>query len=223
VFRTGDQGWRGPDGDVVYAGRLDEQVKLRGWRIEPGEVESALESCAGVRASAVVVRTDGPGEAQLVAYVEGAAGLSLDALRGHCQARLPGWMVPQVIVPLAQLPRRANGKLDRDALPAPQRELSAHVPPRTELELLLSDLWCELLGVEQVGAHDDFFALGGHSLLATRLVSRIRDAINREIPVLTVFEHSTLAALATALDTLPGRDTVPAIVKRPRTGQRMVS
>ncbi|WP_343123634.1 AMP-binding enzyme, partial [Xanthomonas translucens] len=160
--------WRA-DGALEYLGRNDHQVKLHGVRIELGEIEAALRGCDGVR-EAVVIARDDTGEQRLIAYLVGdAKHLAADALRTQLAARLPEVMLPSGHVWLDALPLTANGKLDRRALPAPDadaRAVQAYAPPEGELEPLLATLWSELLGVEQIGRHDSFFALGGHSLLA---------------------------------------------------------
>jgi acyl carrier protein len=194
-----------PDGRLVYVGRLDEQVKVRGYRIEPGEIEAVLSRHALVAECVVSVDQPAGGEARLVAYVVGVDGSSppVEALRAHLDARLPGYRVPQGIEVLASLPRLANGKVDRAGLPAPRwgRDAEqAYVPARTELEAVLTEIWLEVLEVDKVGVHDDFFALGGHSLLATRLVSRVRDRLDLEVPLFSVFESPTIAGLADTIE-----------------------
>jgi amino acid adenylation domain-containing protein len=203
-YKTGDIGRLSPDGQIVYIGRADEQVKLRGFRIEPGEVEAVLSAYPGVSESVVTVSTTLPGDSRLVACVvsNGSSTIDVDELRAFCRTRLPVWMQPQGLVLLDKFPRLGSGKVDRRALPAPEwsGETERYVPPRTELEALLSSIWCEVLGVDQVGAHDDFFALGGHSLLATRLISRIRDTLRVELPLQSLFESPTVAGLADTVD-----------------------
>ena len=195
-------------------GRRDDQVKLRGFRIEPAEVESVLERHSAVAECAVAVFEPLPGDGQLVAYVVGDSapgGDCPDLLRSHCRRYLPDWMVPQSFVMLPLLPRLTNGKVDRHGLPAPDRASGpALVPPRTELEAQLTRLWGELLNVETVGIRDDFFDLGGHSLLATRLISRLRDRLDLEIPLVILFEHSTVAGLADAIESGSGWRTSQA-------------
>jgi acyl carrier protein len=190
LYRTGDLGrWRG-DGVAEFVGRADGQVKLRGVRIEPGEIEAALLSQGSVSAAAVVVRDD-----RLVAYVVGRA-VSSSALRAHLGLRLPGSMIPGSYVWLEGLPRTSSGKLDRSALPAPERGGESYAAPQGAIEELLAGLWSELLGVERIGRHDNFFELGGHSLLATRVVSRLRGVLGIELPLRSLFEAPTVAGLA---------------------------
>ena len=193
LYRTGDLGrWRG-DGVVEFLGRSDGQVKLRGLRIEPGEIEAALLEHGAVAQAAVVVWRE-----RLVAYVAGrGAEVAAAALRLHLASRLPAHMLPQGYVWLAALPRTASGKLDRRALPEPVwREAEGFEAPQGAVEELLAALWAELLGRDRVGRHDNFFDLGGHSLLATRLVSRVRGVLGVELALRSVFEHPSLAGLA---------------------------
>ncbi|MCC4598284.1 amino acid adenylation domain-containing protein [Xanthomonas campestris pv. phormiicola] len=207
---------------MEYLGRNDAQVKLRGFRIELGEIQAALRGCAGVRQAAVLVREDTPGDRRLVAYLVGDAdgALDPDALRTQLGARLPDYMLPAAYVQLAALPLTANGKLDRRALPAPDADAlaaQAYVAPQGELELLLATLWSELLGVDRVGRHDDFFALGGHSLLAVQLASRVRQRLGLVVSLTEIFAHARLADLADALSRATV-DIQPAVVPSPRRG-----
>jgi len=206
-YRTGDLGRRLPDGEIVFTGRRDEQLKLRGQRVEPGEIEAALGSLPGIAECAVrsVARA---GEDWLVAYVVAAEPVGTSA-RGSRVAEwraalaeiLPGYMIPQAFEWLPALPRRSNGKLALARLPAPGSPPSpAAVPPRTELEAVLTGLWQDVLAVGSVGIHDDFFALGGHSLLATRLIARIRDRLGVEVPLAGFFEQPTVARVAALIE-----------------------
>src|SRR5262249_33164349 len=177
------------------------QVKVRGFRIEPGEIEAALRCHASVSQAAVIARGEGPRSAQLVGYVVAAAGGSIDAgeLGAHVGARLPDYLVPAAIVELERLPLTANGKLDRGALPAPAVRGRGLRLARTPREEVLCGLFAEVLGVERVGIEDDFFALGGHSLLATRLISRMRSSLDVEVSIRSLFEAPTVALLVERL------------------------
>ena len=195
MYRTGDLArWRA-DGVLEFLGRADHQVKLRGFRIEPGEIEAALIGHPSVAQAVVIARDE-----RLVAYVVAAPNQLVDAsiLREHVGRLLPDYMVPAAIVALDRLPLTPNGKLDRAALPAPEVRGGGR-EPSTPQEEILCGLFAELLGVERVGIDDDFFALGGHSLLATRLISRIRSILDVEIAIRSLFEAPTVAALARRL------------------------
>jgi non-ribosomal peptide synthetase component F len=198
LYRTGDVvRWRA-DGSLEYLGRQDYQVKVRGFRIELGEIESALRQHEGVRDAVVVAREESLGDKRLVAYVVGKTG----DLRGYLRAKLPGYMMPTAYVQLERLPLTPSGKLDRKALPAPEAGSapSGGEAPRTPVEAVLAGIWAEVLRRELVGRHDNFFELGGHSLLATQVISRMRRAFGRELPLRTVFEHPTIAALAASVE-----------------------
>ena len=206
-YRTGDIGRRGLDGQLYFVGRRDDQVKLRGVRLSLGELEAALAATPGVNECAVILRGE-----QLTAYVAG----ELAAAQRTALERLAPWQRPGAWVSLAALPKRPNGKLDRDALPAPARP--AGLPPRGDLEARLAAVWSELLKVPAIHREDDFFALGGHSLLATRLVARIRAGMGRELPLRAVFEQPTLAGLAALLVDAPAADDGPTLRRLPRSG-----
>ncbi|MBA3947366.1 MAG: amino acid adenylation domain-containing protein, partial [Herpetosiphonaceae bacterium] len=204
MYRTGDLARWLPDGMIEYLGRLDHQVKLRGFRIELGEIEAVLARHPAVHTCVVMAREDHPGDQRLVAYVVAQAGQSLideQALRDWLQATLPEYMLPSAFVVLDQLPLTPNGKLDRRALPPPAlgEAGTAFVAPRTPLEARLVDIWSEVLNHRPRSVKDNFFALGGHSLLATRLVTRLRDQLQIELPLRSLFEHPTIADLATYL------------------------
>ena len=228
LYKTGDLARYLPDGNIEFVGRADDQVKIRGFRIELGEIEAALQQHPAVRAAVVLAREDAPGEKRLVAYVVGEP--SADELRRFLKAKLPDHMMPAVFVPIEALPLLSNGKIDRRALPAPERtrpELDkAFVAARTPTEEVLAEIWAKLLDVEQVGIHDNFFDLGGHSLLATQAVSRMRDAFQVEIPLRRLFEAPTVAGLAESIEAArqAGRNlSVPPILPVPRDGDLALS
>jgi amino acid adenylation domain-containing protein len=205
LYRTGDRVRWTAEGDLQYLGRADSQVKVRGFRIEPGEVEAVLGEVPGVREAAVVVREDAAGERMLVAYAGVPAGSGVDAaaLRAHLRGRLPEFMVPGAIVVLDALPLSPNGKVDRRALPAPDADATAsagYVAPRTPTEEVLAAIWGQVLRLERVGAGDNFFDVGGHSLRATQVTSRIRDVLGVDLPVRALFEAPVLSALAARVD-----------------------
>ncbi|AUX29427.1 MULTISPECIES: non-ribosomal peptide synthase/polyketide synthase [Sorangium] len=203
LYRTGDLARYRPDGSIEFLGRVDRQVKLRGFRIELGEIEAALTRHPDVHEAAVVLREDAPGDRRLVAYMvpRGAATATAE-VRSHLQGELPAYMIPAAFVWLEAMPLTSNGKLDHGALPAPgaaQIERDALLAPRDTLELELVRIWEELLTVRPVGIRDDFFALGGHSLLAAQLMARIHERFGQAFPLSTLFQGSTVEALARPL------------------------
>ncbi|MGA3978868.1 amino acid adenylation domain-containing protein, partial [Ralstonia nicotianae] len=203
MYRTGDLGRWLPDGRIEYLGRNDHQVKIRGFRIEPGEIQAVLEQHPDVVQAAVVAHEDAAGGKQLVGYAvaAGAARLEPAALRRYLAERLPDYMVPAAMVRLDALPLTANGKIDRQALPAPDFGAGANArAPLTPNEHALAALFAEALGLDKVGIDDSFFDLGGHSLLATRLVSRIRAELDAALPVRALFEAPSVALLAQRLN-----------------------
>ncbi|NHB98821.1 condensation domain-containing protein, partial [Photorhabdus stackebrandtii] len=201
MYRTGDLARYLPDGNLVFAGRNDQQVKIRGFRIELGEIEARLTEYPMVSGARVLVLGDGQ-DKRLVAYVVAEADDGLAAsLRDHLSDILPDYMVPAAFVRLDAFPLTPNGKLDRRALPALDQHAFAHQvyeTPQGEIETALATIWCELLEVEQISRHDNFFALGGHSLLAIRMIERLR-RMGLGISVQTLFQHSTLSVLAQSL------------------------
>ncbi|WP_405402111.1 amino acid adenylation domain-containing protein [Streptomyces sp. NBC_01104] len=198
MYRTGDRARWNTRGEVEYLGRADDQVKVRGIRVEPGEVQAVVAAHPDVVQAAVLAREDTPGDIRLVAYVVGTGDDVTTRIREFTSARLPDAMVPSAVVVLDALPVTVNGKLDRKALPAPDLAALAGTgrPPADEREERLCELFAEVLGVERVSADDDFFALGGHSLLATRLLSRVRTSLGVEVTLRTLFEARTVEALA---------------------------
>lgn len=199
MYATGDLArWR-PDGTLDCLGRADEQVKLRGFRIEPGEIVAALREQQGVRDAAVVLREDAPGDRRLVAYVVPDAGVAPDGdgLGKALRAVLPEHLVPSAFVALDALPLTPNGKLDRRALPPPVAAADVgYVAPRTAAEELVAAIFAELLGVEKIGVYEDFFELGGNSLLAIKAMARIRTQLDVDVPVRGLFTYATVAELA---------------------------
>ena len=212
LYRTGDRVRYLPDGNVEFLGRVDDQAKIRGFRIEPREVQAILAAHPSVREGVVVTREDIPGEQRLVAYVIPAPGAvaSSGELRSWVKTRLPDYMVPSAFVTMKAFPLTPNGKLDRRALPAPEREPSERpdVALRTPAERTVAGIWQEVLRVESVGAEDNFFDLGGHSLLATQVVSRMRTAFQRDLPIRWLFESPTVEQLAARVETAEREEIV---------------
>ncbi|MDB1088666.1 amino acid adenylation domain-containing protein [Streptomyces sp. ACA25] len=221
MYRTGDVVRRRAAGVLEFLGRADGQVKLRGFRVEPGEVEAVLAGHPAVAHVAVVVRGDGAAGRQLVSYVVPRAnvdGGDVAALRTYASAALPDYLVPSAYVLLDALPLAATGKIDRAALPAPEEEEGAgHVAPRTETERALCGIFAEVLGVADIGAEDDFFVRGGHSLLATRVIARVASVLGAEVPLRELFEHRTARALA-AVVAAAGATNAPPLVAVEREG-----
>jgi amino acid adenylation domain-containing protein len=202
LYRTGDLvRWR-EDGQLEYLGRIDQQVKIRGHRIEPGEIEHLLNAEPAVRESLVLARNDAAGEPQLVAYLLPGGGERPDpvALAQSLHRRLPAYMVPAAFVTVDAWPLTAHGKVDRAALPAPVAPPARKVPPRPGVEATVARIWGEVLGCSNLGAHDDFFLVGGHSLRAAQVVSRLNSAYRASLSVRHLFEHSTVAGLAAVIE-----------------------
>ncbi len=201
MYRTGDLArWRG-DGLLEFAGRADDQLKIRGLRVEPAEVEAVLARHPDVAQVAVAARTGECGDPLLVAYVVGVGPVRAEELRAHAAASMPGYMVPSAFVPVERLPVTSNGKLDRAALPDPDlgARVQADAGPRSPREAVLCGLFADVLGLPRVGIHDSFFDLGGHSLLAMHLISQIRAKLGMEIRLRDLFESPTVARLADQL------------------------
>ncbi|WP_311315091.1 non-ribosomal peptide synthetase [Streptomyces naphthomycinicus] len=215
LYRTGDRVRHRPDGQLEFLGRRDAQVKIRGQRIELGEVEAHLLALSAVRDAVASVLPGPNGEPRLVAHVVG--DLDAHALREALTATLPGHLVPAAFVAVDAIPLTPNGKIDRKALPAPEYLPAAGREPRTPHEEIVAGLFAELLGVDQVGADDNFFTLGGHSLLVTRLVSRLRSALGVEVSVQAVFESPTVAGLARRFTSAEAARGPLVPQERPRT------
>ncbi|GAA2581470.1 amino acid adenylation domain-containing protein [Actinomadura fulvescens] len=217
LYRTGDLAARRPDGTLSFLGRIDDQVKLRGLRIEPGEIEATMGEHPGVAEAAVALREDSPGQRRLVGYVVPSGGGGLDDLRGRLADRLPGYMVPAAFVVLPALPLTPHGKVDRRALPAPGIGLGEYVEPRPGIETELAGLWAETLGTARVGALDDFYSLGGDSLSATRLTARLRRRYAARLPASAILAAPTVRELARLVERAEHTDERP-IAPAPRTG-----
>jgi acyl carrier protein len=206
LYRTGDRARFQPEGSLEFLGRLDEQVKLHGYRIELGEIESVLAQHENVRHTVVVVR-----EGQLVGYVvpRSASETLTDELRGLLRQSLPEYMVPTTFVFVDGLPLTRHGKVDRNALPAPDtagRERSkTYVTPRNEVEQIVAGIWEKVLQVERVGRDDNFFDLGGHSLLMVKVHAELRAAFNHDLSIVELFKHPTVASLAQYFANLNGQ------------------
>jgi len=208
IYRTGDMGRLLPDGNIEFAGRKDFQVKIRGFRIEVGEIEVVLGQNPAVGEVAVVPGEDSHGDRHLVAYlaINQNPCPSISEIRSFLKQKLPEYMIPSAFVFLDALPRTPNGKVDHRALPGPDLERSRletkFIAPRTQVEKVLAKIWGEVLGLERVGVHDNFFELGGHSLLATRVMSRVRDNFEMELPLLRFFETPTITGLTELIETI---------------------
>jgi acyl carrier protein len=216
LYKTGDLARYLPDGNIEFVGRIDHQVKIRGFRIEPGEIEAVLRQHPSVRDVLVTAREDASSGKRLVAYVvlERDVSLSISELRNSLKEKLPDYMVPGAYVFLESLPLTSTGKIDRSALPAPDQsrpeQETLFVPPATPEEEIIAGIWAQVLRLDRVGVHDNFFDLGGHSLLAIQVVSRVGNAFKVEVPLRVLFEHPTVVGLASSL---------AAQVNRPHDGE----
>ncbi|HEY9857485.1 MAG TPA: non-ribosomal peptide synthetase, partial [Stenomitos sp.] len=202
LYRTGDLVRYLPDGNLDFLGRIDHQVKIRGFRIELGEIEETLSTHPSISEAVVVVREDQPGDKRLVAYVVGDVDAS--ELRVHLKAQLPEYMVPSYFVSLEQLPLSPNGKVDRRALPEPERGVGArsgtYVAPRSPVEEVLAAIWGEVLDIEQVGIEDNFFDIGGHSLLLVAILSRLREKLGVDLSVRQILENPEISLLSPVVE-----------------------
>ncbi|KEO82533.1 non-ribosomal peptide synthetase [Tumebacillus flagellatus] len=226
MYRTGDLVRQLPSGDLEFLGRLDHQVKLRGFRIELGEIEAVLQNHERVQHTVVLAREDFQGQKRLVAYVvaeKGSLPPSAQELRRHLEARVPAYMVPSAFVVMEVFPLTPNGKVDRNALPAPGGVRPAwespFVAPRTKLEETLAGIWSEVLGMDSIGVEDGFLELGGHSLLATQILSRIRDVLGIEVPLRHLYAAPTVAGLAAILETERREGRIVRTVSIPRVSR----
>lgn len=231
LYRTGDLARYRADGAIEYLGRIDQQVKIRGFRIETEEIEAVLNQHPSVRESVVVARESSITGKYLIAYVvaDSRPDGSFAELRSFLKKKLPEYMIPGTFVSLEDLPLTPNGKVDRRALPAPdaepetERQLAA---PRTPIEEIVAGIWARVLGLAQVGIHEDFFGLGGHSLLATQVISRVREALRVELPVRTIFESPNVAKLAQEIVKAQGAEQsspLPSLQRAPRDAEIALS
>ncbi|GAB4152072.1 MAG: hypothetical protein Fur0021_16520 [Candidatus Promineifilaceae bacterium] len=226
LYRSGDLVRFLPDGRLEFLGRVDQQIKLRGFRIEPGEIEAALRQVAGIRAALVIAREDVPGDKRLVAYlVWDGASLPVAQLRHFLQQRLPPHMIPSAFVNLPALPLNPNGKIERRDLPAPEqsqtRVTQTYVPPRTHAEEVIAGIWQQHLHREQISVHDNFFDLGGHSLLLVRVHQEIITALQRpDIPLTDLFKYPTIASLSRHLSGEAAPEKMLAAAQTPAAARR---
>ena len=227
MYKTGDQVRWCTDGAFEFVGRLDQQVKIRGHRVELAELERCLTSSPHVRQAVATLRVDSTGERSIVAYfvpIEPATADLEQLLRARIRESLPEYMYPADLVRLASLPLNGNGKIDHPALPDPRelqsKQAISFVEPRDELERKVSYLWTHVLGRERIGVHESFFEIGGHSLRATQLVSRIRRELGVELPLRSIFEHPTIAQLTERIRaTRPSPGTTASITRVPRVSR----
>ncbi len=216
LYKTGDLARYLPDGNIEFIGRIDRQVKLRGFRVELGEIEAVLSGHPSVSEAVVLFQENQPGNQRLVGYIVDRSKLGsqdselIESLRSFLKEKLPEYMIPSAFVVLKALPLTPNGKIDRQALPAPELAASltdTFVDPRTPLEETLAGIWSELLSLKKVGIHDNFFDLGGHSLLITQLLARVREYFQVELPLRVLFEAPTVAGLAEKIEMKQGGNT----------------
>ena len=219
LYRTGDLARYRADGNIEFVGRSDNQIKLRGFRIELGEIEAVMRQHTGVEEAAVIVREDQPGDQRLIAYfVARSNAFSSASLLAYLQAKLPGYMMPGAFVQLPRLPLNANGKLDRPALPQPTVQepdkIAAETSPRTAKEILVREIWTEVLKAQPHSIHDNFFEVGGHSLLGMALIARLQKEFQRPIPVRWLFESPSVAGFAARLEAAEHNSEAPAANRR---------
>ncbi|HTI08721.1 MAG TPA: amino acid adenylation domain-containing protein, partial [Puia sp.] len=224
LYRTGDLASWLPDGNIIYLGRTDDQIKIRGYRIELGEIEKVLESCPGVQTALVIVKDISPGNKCLIGYVMPDGVFDKEMIGHYLRTKLPEYMVPQLLVELDEVPLTVNGKADRKSLPGidiSQLLTGAYTAPRNRTEQILAGIWQEVLHVEKIGIHDNFFQLGGHSLLATRVISAIRKRLEVELTMRSLFIYPTIELLSIHLQrqvkglSLPGLEQQERPVRIP--------
>jgi len=201
LYRTGDLARFLPAGEIEYLGRLDHQVKIRGLRIELGEIETVLSEHKAVNQALIAIRENALNDKTLVAYLVPKTGCEVTAgeLRDHLRKRLPEYMIPQYFVILKEFPLLPNGKIDRRGLPTPhlgRQTDTGFTAPQSEVEKIIANIWQDLLKIESVGIHDNFFELGGHSMLLVKMIAKLRDSFQKEIPIVELFRYPTIAALA---------------------------
>jgi acyl-CoA synthetase (AMP-forming)/AMP-acid ligase II/acyl carrier protein len=202
LYKTGDLVRYLPNDEIEYIGRIDDQIKISGFRIEPGEIENVLRKNDTVRDAAVLVHTDKTGSKYLVGYITANADQSIDAesLQNYLKEKLAKFMVPRELIILDRLPINPNGKLDRNALPKPSAErsdpLENYVPARSETETALAEIWCGVLGIDRVGIRNNFFDIGGTSVLSAGLITKIRKRFNIDIPIIRVYHYPTIESMA---------------------------
>jgi amino acid adenylation domain-containing protein len=220
IYRTGDSGRMLPDGCLLHLGRKDFFVKIRGYRIEINEIETALRECPGIEEAVVVARGNNSGDERLVAYLVPRVqpGPRVSELRRFLKERLPGYMIPHAFVTLDAIPLTDTRKVDRKALPEPGTSRPSlaipYAAPRTPIEEELTKIWAEVLSVDEIGIHDDFFDLGGHSLSATRIISRVVAAFELQLPIRALFDSPTIAAMADVISGKAGRKADEEDLKR---------
>jgi amino acid adenylation domain-containing protein len=229
MYRTGDLARVRPGGELEFVGRSDQQIKLRGFRIELGEIEAVLAEYPAIERAVVVVRRDGGGEPRLVAYLASSRPQQAGELRAMLRGRLPEHMIPAAFVALPALPLSPSGKIDRKALPAPDRLRPTSdrlVSPRNRIEERIAAIWCDVLALDQVSIDDSFFEIGGHSLLATQVIARIADAFRINVSLRALFLDPTVAGLAAAVEAASGASTVsasPPLDRTTRNGKLQLS
>jgi acyl carrier protein len=202
LYKTGDMARYLPDGNIQFIGRTDFQFKIRGFRIEPGEIEAALRCHSAVQEGVVLALEDNPGERRLVSYIVSRQnqGPTVDELRNFLGKKLPSYMVPSTFIFLKAIPLTPNGKIDRKALPKPDTSRPtlaiSYATPETEIEQIIATIWQEVLGLDRVGRHDNFFDLGGHSLRMVQVHSRLKAQFDQDLSMANLFEYPTIAAMA---------------------------